>query len=100
VGFVSLSAEQNNMLASPTVESMDHPGTYPVALGVFHQLHCLNYLRIQLFSKQKTTPKRHEGPETGKAENEEQREQHKHHCLDYLRQVIMCHGGKLWKAWG
>ncbi|KAF4635929.1 hypothetical protein G7Y89_g2162 [Cudoniella acicularis] len=82
VGFVSLTAEQNSQLANSTVESLSRPGTYPVALGVFHQLHCLNYIRILLFPQ--------EGD--GKGETDAQRAHHKNHCLDYLRQVVQCHG--------
>lgn len=60
---------------------MTHPGQYPVALGVFHQLHCLNYLRLQLFPKdegtESTMSKRHQGPATGQKETSEMVEQHK-----------------------
>ncbi|KAH8655086.1 hypothetical protein BGZ60DRAFT_347907, partial [Tricladium varicosporioides] len=82
VGFVSLTASQNSELSNSTVESLSQPGSYPVALGVFHQLHCLNYLRILLYHQ--------EGD--GKGENDAQRSHHTNHCLDYLRQVIQCHG--------
>lgn len=85
VGFVSLTKEQNEQLPNATVESLNDPGSYPVALGVFHQLHCLvscrmnesekerlsrsgqNYLRVQLFPK--------EGD--GAGETDEMREHHK-----------------------
>lgn len=81
VGFVSLNEGQNRALVSPSVESMTHPGEYPVAIGVFHQLHCLNYIRVQLFPKiyksGETMSKRHEGPATGQKETDEMMEQHK-----------------------
>jgi len=83
VGVVGLTQEQNeNWLAVPSVESLRQPGVYPVAIGMFHQLHCLNYLRIQLDLRDGEDP----------TEDEAARTKHKTHCLDYLRQVVMCHG--------
>ena len=67
IGMVFLNAQQNDALVKPTVESRSKPGNYPVALGVFHQLHCLNYLRILLDPR--------EGG--GKGETDEMRSQHK-----------------------
>lgn len=82
VGVVGLTADQNSQLAFPSVES--HPGVYPVGLSMFHQLHCLNYLRISLTM----------GPGDDPTEDEHMREVHRIHCLDYLRQSVMCNGGK------
>lgn len=82
--MVGLTKEQNSQLAVPSVESFREPGVYPVAIGMFHQLHCLNYLRIQLDLS----------PDDDPNETDEMRWKHKSHCIDYLRQVVMCHGGR------
>ncbi|KAI0146668.1 hypothetical protein BJ166DRAFT_629195 [Pestalotiopsis sp. NC0098] len=82
VGVIGLTKEQNDQLAVPSVESLREPGVYPVAIGMFHQLHCLNYLRIQLDLKPGQDP----------TETEEMRWKHKSHCIDYMRQVVQCHG--------
>ncbi|KAL1981351.1 hypothetical protein VTN96DRAFT_2742 [Rasamsonia emersonii] len=82
VGVIGLTAEQNSKLATPSVESIRQPGVYPVAIGMFHQLHCINYLRIQLDLQPGDDPN----------EDEEARRKHKTHCIDYLRQVVQCHG--------
>ena len=84
VGVIGLSAEQNAQLAVPSVESFRDPGKYPVAIGMFHQLHCLNYLRLSIDMQPGQDP----------TENDADKEQHRTHCLDYLRQVVMCHGGE------
>jgi hypothetical protein len=83
VGVIDLNKEQNEKLPVPSVESFRNPGAYPVAIGMFHQLHCLNYLRLSF----------NMGPNDDPNEDHEARIKHRTHCLDYLRQVVMCHGG-------
>ncbi|KAK0636392.1 hypothetical protein B0T17DRAFT_571227, partial [Bombardia bombarda] len=59
----------------------DEKGGYLVTLDVFHELHCLNQLREQVYREY--YPDKH-----SKAKQLE----HVDHCLDLLRQVVMCHG--------
>ncbi|CEJ87111.1 hypothetical protein VHEMI04306 [[Torrubiella] hemipterigena] len=56
-----------------------HGQWYPVGADVFHQLHCVNMLRRNL------------NPEYYKPYNPEPlHTEHMYHCLDYLRQGVMC----------
>jgi len=62
--------------------SVEIPGQgYLVTLGVFHELHCLNYIRQRLY------------PEIfNQTEDVHTVRLHVAHCLDNLRQAIQCHG--------
>lgn len=62
----------------------DSPGGgdgHLVTLDVYHTLHCVNRARKALYPAYYTSPNR---PEVDRA--------HVEHCLDLLRQVLMCHG--------
>ena len=59
----------------------DGGGGYLAALDVHHELHCLNELRKQIYRDQ--YPDKH---------SKEKQLQHANHCIDILRQVLMCHG--------
>ena len=58
----------------------DEKGGYLVTLDVFHELHCLNMLRE--FVYRDYYPDKH----TMEAQID-----HLDHCIDLLRQVLMCH---------
>lgn len=59
---------------------------YRVAIEMFHQLHCLNLLR-------QTSYKKHYKPPGGDAAaSKHELRHHMDHCIDTLRQVIMCRG--------
>ncbi|KAI2709188.1 hypothetical protein CBS147332_6247 [Penicillium roqueforti] len=64
-------------------ESLPAPNNPETALvygvSVFHQLHCLNFLRFAYY------------PSSVKDMDEEEVAFHRDHCLDYIRQVLMCH---------
>ncbi|CAI7656875.1 unnamed protein product [Penicillium discolor] len=64
-------------------ESLPAPNNPDTALvygvSVFHQLHCLNFLRFAYY------------PSSVKDMDEEEVAFHRDHCLDYIRQVLMCH---------
>ncbi|KAF8541807.1 hypothetical protein BDD12DRAFT_731081, partial [Trichophaea hybrida] len=69
-------------LVNKTVPIPNDPGYYIVSLSVFHQLHCVaiqNMLRKELWSNKTFTP-----------EHELVRMKHLSHCLDALRQSLMC----------
>jgi hypothetical protein len=59
-------------------------GDYLITIEVFHQLHCLNYLRHRVYE----TP----DDKYNLLETNQSRTKHLSHCIDYLRQVLMCHG--------
>ncbi|KAI0137816.1 tat pathway signal sequence [Hypoxylon sp. NC0597] len=62
----------------------DEGGGYLVTLEVYHQLHCLNQLRQQIY---------HEYYYPGVDNwNTSKRFEHVDHCVDVLRQVLMCQG--------
>ncbi|OJJ42007.1 hypothetical protein ASPZODRAFT_2129235 [Penicilliopsis zonata CBS 506.65] len=66
-------------LVNRTVPIPDDPGYYVVSLNVFHQLHCLNMLRKRIWSK-----------EDFPADHELMGMEHIEHCIDALRQSLMC----------
>lgn len=59
----------------------DEEGGYFVTLDVFHQLHCLNEIRKQIYRDH--YPTQH---------SQSEQLEHADHCVDMLRQVLMCHG--------
>ncbi|GES64619.1 hypothetical protein ATEIFO6365_0009010800 [Aspergillus terreus] len=63
------------------------PGTkkYQVGLETFHQLHCLNYVRMYTYQSY------YEKIDYDMvAETPEERQEHKDHCVEVLRQSLMC----------
>ncbi|KXS97016.1 hypothetical protein AC578_1895 [Pseudocercospora eumusae] len=55
-------------------------------ISVYHQLHCLNGIRsalTQFYFGEVASPGDHSHVE---------HHEHVYHCLDYLRQIILCHG--------
>lgn len=59
----------------------DSKAGFYATLDVFHELHCLNVLREHLYRPH--YPTRHSLAEQF---------QHSNHCIDLLRQTLMCHG--------
>ncbi|KAH8655088.1 hypothetical protein BGZ60DRAFT_532709 [Tricladium varicosporioides] len=86
VGNYVLTKEEHDKLDIETAELMDRPGEYLITLEVFHQLHCLDYLRQASYATAMGMGMHHEH------ESEWSKTKHLSHCVDYLRQVIMCHG--------
>ncbi|KAM7215684.1 protein of unknown function (DUF3328) domain containing protein [Rhypophila decipiens] len=62
----------------PAPNNKEHAKVYGVSM--FHQLHCLNFLRYAYY------------PETVEDFPPDEVEFHRDHCLDYIRQGIMCAG--------
>ncbi|KAK0644337.1 hypothetical protein B0T16DRAFT_310890, partial [Cercophora newfieldiana] len=60
-------------------------GTYKAALEVYHHLHCLNYIQMYTFYDYYSV----RNP-VMLSETAEERFDHKDHCIDILRQAIMC----------
>ncbi|KAK8044802.1 hypothetical protein PG993_004826 [Apiospora rasikravindrae] len=89
VAISTISEEEAKLLPHPTLPI---PGTkrYLVQLDVFHELHCLDDLRMLLY------PERFPGMDELKDENgvidrTAHAFRHWDHCIDSLRQVLMCH---------
>lgn len=68
-----------NLTSVPLHDAPD--GGYLVTLDVYHTLHCVNRARKALYPAYYTSPNL---PAVERA--------HVGHCLDLLRQVLMCHG--------
>ncbi|KAF9523975.1 hypothetical protein CPB83DRAFT_727462, partial [Crepidotus variabilis] len=68
-------------LVNKTVPIPGDTDHYVVGLDVFHQLHCLNMLRLHVFSPNATMHNT-DDPLQGTV--------HLSHCIDSLRQSIMC----------
>jgi hypothetical protein len=76
-----VSAEDLERINRTSVPLNDEAGGFLVNLDVFHQLHCLNVLRQQIYRD--SYPDWH----SKRAQLE-----HADHCVEYLRKVIMCNG--------
>ncbi|KAF2026865.1 hypothetical protein EK21DRAFT_115363 [Setomelanomma holmii] len=70
-----------------TLEKDRGTGNYLASLDVFHQLHCVDLLRKSLH---RDYYNEHEGSFAGSSEFVVQG--HLGHCIETLRQTIMCHG--------
>jgi hypothetical protein len=81
-----LNQDEYNQLSYNTAELVDRQGEYLITLEVFHQLHCLDYLRLAAYSVHMGEHSHHPH------ESEWSKTKHLSHCIDYLRQVLMCHG--------
>ncbi|KAI0402437.1 hypothetical protein F4802DRAFT_575746 [Xylaria palmicola] len=75
-GLIKLTPEQANRLSVPTAINQEDPTSYVGILEVFHQLHCLNTLRLRAFAQD---------PEVQFADPG-----HTAHCFEYIRQSLMC----------
>jgi len=66
---------------------VEYPGTgkYQASLMTFHQLHCLNYIRMY------TNQSYYEKFDYDMIwESSEKRQEHKDHCVEMVRQALMC----------
>ncbi|KAI1453925.1 hypothetical protein F4805DRAFT_354269 [Annulohypoxylon moriforme] len=86
VGVVGISEKENLRLTNGSASAPRNPDQYMVELELFHQLHCLKWLRDQIFEFHDAFDNSHA------LMNIPQRKDHNDHCIDYLRQAIMCHG--------
>ncbi|PVH93996.1 hypothetical protein DM02DRAFT_540374, partial [Periconia macrospinosa] len=85
VGVIAISEQENSQLPDGGSASTRHnPYEHVVLLEMFHQLHCLKYLRDLIYDFDDIGV-------SGQGQDD-YRVMHGDHCIDYLRQVIMCHG--------
>ncbi|KAK8083992.1 hypothetical protein PG996_002773 [Apiospora saccharicola] len=83
VGIVAISQKQASHMAEKTQPLPHDPEhRYVVGLNVFHDLHCLNMLRKHLLPEYYPEYKNASGTEAGFM--------HIMHCVDALRQSVMC----------
>lgn len=59
-------------------------------LSVFHELHCLNSLRVAYYGALAADPQDEASREHGGDRNDHDDPHHVRHCFDYLRQSLMC----------
>lgn len=91
-GAIGITKEQweavNEYHDYPVLLEKDHgTGQYLASLDVFHQLHCVDLLRK---ATHREYYDKHEGSFAGAPENIVQG--HLQHCVEMLRQTLMCHG--------
>ncbi|KAF9497144.1 hypothetical protein BDN71DRAFT_1445169 [Pleurotus eryngii] len=90
----SLTEEENKHLPEPTVPSFGNMSRLYGGLDVFHQLHCLDYVRMAI------EPERYGNSHSKHSSLEERRAskdlphvsdtEHVSHCIDMIRQSLMC----------
>lgn len=96
IGDIMITEEERIKLGlSPDSLKIQHPKTgewgYRAGVEVFHQLHCLNLLRQALY-KDEYYGKKEVGGDVGDADGHEDLFGHLDHCIEALRQNLMCHG--------
>jgi hypothetical protein len=75
-----------HMFVSPSTHNVSYAG-YPAHFQAMHQLHCLDYLRQGLFYNYEYYRSIHS---IAWLEDTDQKATHLAHCVDSLRQLIMC----------
>ncbi|CAL1712108.1 unnamed protein product [Somion occarium] len=85
-GLSKIPKWQARLLPNKTLPIPGDEQNYAVGLAVFHQLHCLNMIRQGLY------PEYYRDPVTGSIAGfpAEEWPDHVSHCLDNIRQSIMC----------
>ncbi|KAK2008960.1 hypothetical protein LZ32DRAFT_684246 [Colletotrichum eremochloae] len=86
VGVVAISEQESSRITNGTASAVGDSKKHIVELEMFHQFHCLKWLRDQFWHLNAAVTASHE------LNDFPQRVNHTDHCIDYLRQVIMCHG--------
>ncbi|XMA20260.1 hypothetical protein WAI453_013051 [Rhynchosporium graminicola] len=76
---IRITKEEVEKLGRPSIQLSDGSGDYFGTLDVYHQLHCLKYIRQYV----------HQDYYTVKDTNVPVKD-HVNHCIEMLRQVIMC----------
>ncbi|KAI9733819.1 MAG: hypothetical protein M1818_007086 [Claussenomyces sp. TS43310] len=89
-----MSAMQLPNHTAPIPGDSDH---YIVGLDVFHQIHCLNNLRQLIWPERYQSLEQH----VSDPADHEEHINHLDHCVDSLRQSLMCHSdiSTLWWEW-
>ncbi|RFU35198.1 hypothetical protein B7463_g1173, partial [Scytalidium lignicola] len=88
-GVTGISAEEAARLEDSTAK-MPHNDSYAISLEVFHQLHCLDHLQKSLYPDRYPDLWRYNPNHT--VDHDTFKALHWDHCIDLLRQTLMCHG--------
>ncbi|KAI2614926.1 hypothetical protein GGR54DRAFT_324394 [Hypoxylon sp. NC1633] len=72
--WMSIIPASDGFIKHPTISPIPH------GVAVFHQLHCLNAIRLAYWAAVDGTSNSHMS-----------RPAHVRHCIDYIRQALMCH---------
>ncbi|KAK8007182.1 hypothetical protein PG989_001173 [Apiospora arundinis] len=84
MGIVAISQEEASQLYEKTQRLPHDPeNRYIITMSVFHELHCINMLRKQLFPEYYTQFRIENRTKT--------QTDHLVHCIDSLRQSTLCH---------
>ncbi|KAK4545972.1 hypothetical protein LTR36_002536 [Oleoguttula mirabilis] len=78
-----MTDEEYDLWGGATAQVVSQPDQHIVVIEMFHQLHCVSMLRDLIYSDGQANPYN---------ETEWWRAGHIDHCIDYIRQIIMCHG--------
>ncbi|KAF8972081.1 hypothetical protein BDZ97DRAFT_1650481, partial [Flammula alnicola] len=84
--IVKIPKSQAALLPNKTYPIQGQPGYYMGMLDVFHQLHCLNMIRIALHPEYYP-------------EKDQPDEEHVSHCVDTIRQSLMCNADISVNVW-
>ncbi|GFF55726.1 hypothetical protein IFM58399_10144 [Aspergillus lentulus] len=92
-GISIIPIDKAAKLPIKTYPMPEKPGYYVIGLDVFHQLHCLNQLRLKVWGA--STVHKHN---TNKGDDEDGKKDknglqdigHLDHCIDSIRQSLMC----------
>ncbi|KAF2834035.1 hypothetical protein CC86DRAFT_279384 [Ophiobolus disseminans] len=87
-GISGIPRAEAAKLTNETLANPDNPDEYMIQLEVFHNLHCLNMIRKQLYPDE--YPELWEYWENGTVNHFTLQAKHIDHCIDQLRQSLMC----------
>lgn len=81
VSNIRVQQDDLSRINRTSVPLNDSQGGFYATIDVFHELHCLNVIREQVYREY--YPTRH---------SKRDQLEHANHCIDLLRQTLMCHG--------
>ncbi|KAH8647914.1 hypothetical protein BX600DRAFT_518318 [Xylariales sp. PMI_506] len=87
-----INSNDAQKLPNSTLSLPHDPNKFVVQLDVFHQLHCLNSIRKTLYPERYRDKIEDYYTKTGERNYTSIDAKHYDHCIDSLRQSIMCHG--------
>ncbi|KAL2292055.1 hypothetical protein FJTKL_10726 [Diaporthe vaccinii] len=97
VGISQIPASSAARLEVPSSPVPGHEDQHYVQLDAFHHLHCLNMIRLMLWAG--GSPESSYLNATHLGDTEEERMGHVDHCVDQIRQYLMCHADTTPLAW-
>lgn len=100
MGISQIPASSAAKLEVPSSPVPGHEDQYYVQLDVFHHLHCLNMIRLMLWAGGgSSSPESLYLNATHLGDTEEERLGHVDHCVDQIRQYLMCHADTTPLVW-